>query len=72
MADDITTNSLRTLAEVSDDDYPPTGDTVELEEVQFIETATLKQLLSPADESPASDDESEDNSKVERDWTWVS
>jgi hypothetical protein len=72
MADDIVTNRLRTLAEVSDEDYPPTGDTVELEEMQLIETAELKQLLSPADEPAASDNESTDDLEVERDWTWVS
>ena len=73
MADDIVTHRLRMLAEVSDDDYPPTGDTVELEEMQFIETAELKQLLSPADEPATSDDESQDDDlDVERDWTWVS
>lgn len=72
MADDIVTNRLRTLAEVSAEDDSPTGDTVELEEIKFMETAQLKQLLSPADESPTSDDESEDDTKVDQDWTWVS
>lgn len=72
MANDIVTNRLRTLAEVSDDDYPPTSDTVEIEEMQLIETAELKKLLSPADESPAPDDESEDDLQVDQKRTWVS
>ena len=72
MADDIVTQRLRTLAEVSNDDYAPTGDTLELEEVQIIETAELKQLLSSEDESPAPGDVSEDDLAVDQDWTWVS
>jgi len=51
MADDIVTERLRKLAEVPDDDYEPTGDTLELEEMQFIETAELKRLLDTDPES---------------------
>jgi hypothetical protein len=41
---------------------------VEIEEMQLIETAELKKLLSPADESPAP----EDDVQVDQNRTWVS
>jgi len=56
MADDIVTENLRKVAEVPDDDYEPTGDTLELEEMQFIETAELKQLLDRDSESEIEED----------------
>jgi len=56
MTNEIVTERLRQLAEVSDDDCAPTGDTVELEEMQFIETAELKQLLDRDSESEIEED----------------
>ena len=56
MADDIVTENLRKVAEVPDDDYEPTGNTLELEEMQFIETAELKQLLDRDSESEIEED----------------
>ena len=56
MADNIVTDRLRKLAEVPDDDYEPTGETWDLEDMQFIETAELKQLLDTDPESEIEED----------------
>lgn len=56
LADNIVTDRLRKLAEVPDDDYEPTGETRDLEDMQFIETAELKQLLYTDPESEIEED----------------
>ena len=56
LADNIVTDRLRKLAEVPDDDYEPTGETRDLEDMQFIETAELKQLLDTDPESEIEED----------------
>jgi hypothetical protein len=56
LADNIVTDRLRKLAEVPDDDYEPTGETRDLEDMQFIETAELKQLLATDPESEIEED----------------
>jgi hypothetical protein len=45
MADEIVTMRLKQLAQIADEEFDPTGDTLELEELELIGTAELKQLL---------------------------
>jgi hypothetical protein len=45
MADDIVTQRLKQLAQIADEQLDPTGDTLELEQLELIGTAELKQLM---------------------------
>lgn len=60
MADDIVTLRLKQLAQISDEEFDPTGDTLELEELELIGTAELKQLMEFDSGQVASDSERED------------
>jgi hypothetical protein len=45
MADDIVTLRLKQLAQIADEEFARTGDTLELEDLELIATAELRQLM---------------------------
>jgi hypothetical protein len=61
MADDIVTLRLKQLAQIADEEFDSTGDTLELEELELIGTAELKQLMEFDSGQVAGDSEQGDS-----------
>jgi ribosomal protein L29 len=59
MADDMLTRRLRQLAEVTDEELEAEGDTLELEQMELMDTKELEQLLDPDELSEFEDDDSD-------------
>lgn len=57
MADDLLTRRLRQLAEVTDEELEAEGDTLELEQMELMDTNEMEQLLDPADEPAEESDD---------------
>jgi hypothetical protein len=70
MADDGTTsNGLRHLPGLSEDDLVASADSIERDDVDLIATTESKQLLDPDGES--GDNADDDNEDADPAWTWI-